>query len=359
MGKHMNLLRYYGDTDFITGLRAIAATMVVIIHTGAFTDFGQIGQAITSAGKYGVDVFFVISGFTIAKTFSEAKNYKTYLTRRIMRIVPLYWAVISIAMALWLSGYFSLPYWMQKYGSQPDLYNFVMHLSMVSYLDYRVANSILGVEWTIPIEVFWYVSLPPLIYFGKTIFRALGIILVLLILTAVLTYVSKELFGTSRPVKWGPIAYGHLFFIGVISFYLRDRFKDLSPQRPVIWIGAAVVFFAVAQVVDFGGRSVVLTLCTAVLIVCVTPSRAGWITKPLTVRPMLFLGSISYSIYLLHFLVLHILRDLSLLPTSGFKIFIIVYTVTVAFSTVSYFLIEKPTNQYGRRIVKTSNLAFL
>ncbi|MCF6315106.1 MAG: acyltransferase [Marinosulfonomonas sp.] len=353
MAKNMHLLRKYGDTDFITGLRAIAATMVVIIHTGAFVDFGIIGQAITNAGKYGVDIFFVISGYTIAKTFSEAENYRAYLTRRIMRIIPMYWFTISVAMILWASGYFSLPYWMQKYGSQPDIYNLLMHLSMISYLDYRIANSILGVEWSIPVEVFWYVFLPPLVYFGKTIFRAIGIILALLILTAILTYVSNELFGTPRPVKWGPIPYGHLFFLGVTSFYLRDRFKAASGQRPLIWIGAAVTFFWVAQVVDFGGRSTVIALSTAILIVYMTPSRAGWVTKPLTVRPMLFLGSISYSIYLLHILVLHVLRDLSLLPAPGLQTFLVVYAITVVLSTATYLLIEKPTNQYGRRMVKS------
>ena len=53
-----SFVRSYGSTDFITGLRAIAATMVVIIYTGAFLEFGTIGFNITMAGKYGVDFFF-------------------------------------------------------------------------------------------------------------------------------------------------------------------------------------------------------------------------------------------------------------------------------------------------------------
>lgn len=352
MAEQSHLLRIYGDTDFITGLRAIAATMVVMIHTGALADFGTLGQAITNVGKYGVDIFFVISGFTIAKTFKEAKDYRSYLTRRIMRIVPLYWLIIAIAMILWMSGMFSWPYWMQELGSQPDLYNLVMHLSLISYLDYRVANSLLGVEWSIPIEVFWYICLPPLIYFGKTIPRTIGVILVLLILTALLSYISKELFGTSQPIKWSPIAYGHLFFVGVISYYLRERFKSITSRRPVIWIITAVVSFTLAVVVDFGGRSEVLAISTAILIVCVTPARAGWVTTPLTARPMLFLGSISYSIYLVHVLVLHILRDVAMLPASGISRFLVVYGITVVLSTVTYLLVEMPTNRAGRRMVE-------
>ena len=194
MQQSPQILRSYGDTDFITGLRAIAATMVVMIHTNALNDFGVVGQAVTSAGKYGVDVFFVISGFTIAKTFTQARDYRSYLTRRIMRIVPLYWFVISIAMVLWLSGLFSMPYWMQTFGAQPDLYNFLIHLGMVSYLDYRIANSLLGVEWTIPIEVFWYVCLPFVIRFGETVLKTIGVILALLILTEIMSHIAREAF---------------------------------------------------------------------------------------------------------------------------------------------------------------------
>ena len=303
--------------------------MVVMIHTGMLADYGTVGQSITNAGKYGVQIFFVISGFTIAKTFSEAKNYTTYLTRRIMRIVPLYWLIITLAMVLWVSGMFSMPYWMQELGSQPDLYNYLMHLTMISYLDYRVANSILGVEWSIPIEVFWYICLPPLIYFGKTIPRAISMILALLVLTALLSLVAKKILGTSQPIKWSPIAHGHLFFMGVISYYLRDRFQSVTSCRPAV-----------------------LALSTAILIVCVTPARATWVTRPLTARPMLFLGSISYSIYLIHALVIHILGDASMLPVSGIGRFMVVYGITIVLSAGTYLLVEIPTNQAGRRMVE-------
>lgn len=352
MSDSSRLLRFYGDTDFITGLRAIAATMVVMIHTGALVDFGAVGQAITSAGKYGVDIFFVISGYTIAKTFSEATGYRTYLTRRLMRILPLYWLVILVALLLWRSGAFSLPTWMETLGSQPDVYNFFMHLSMLSYLDFRVANSLLGVEWTIPIEVFWYVTLPFLLSFMQRPSKLVGCIFIALLVTAVLSYVSKKMLGTSQPIKWSPIAHGHLFFVGAASFYLREQFRTDTSRRPVIMISVAVVLFIAAVTVQFGGRSEVMALATAVVIVFATPDRVSWFTKPLTVAPMLFLGSISFSIYLLHNLVLHLMTDFDLLPTSGLGKFLVVYAVTCVLSTLTYLVIEKPTNQAGRRLVQ-------
>ncbi len=46
-----------------------------------------------------------------------------------------------------------------------------MHFAFVSFLDYRIANSLIGVEWTIPVEVFWYIFLPFLLPFAQGIWR--------------------------------------------------------------------------------------------------------------------------------------------------------------------------------------------
>ena len=159
------------------------------------------------------------------------------------------------------------------------------------------------------------------------------------------------MFDTSQPIKWSPIAYGHLFFIGVATFYLRERYKSVTSKNTIVWIIVAVASSVVALAIEFSGRSEILALSTAVLIVYVTPKRAKWVTRPLTTRPMLFLGSISYSIYLIHLLVFHIFRDIAILPVSSIGKFLVIYGITVALSTATYMIIEKPTNQAGRRMV--------
>ncbi|GHF42988.1 acyltransferase [Seohaeicola zhoushanensis] len=345
-------MRHYGDTDFITGLRAIAATMVVIIHTGAFVDFGPVGRSITDAGKYGVDIFFVISGFTIAKTYAEARDYRSYLTRRIMRIVPLYWMMISVAIALWATGAFPPTPWMEELGAQPDLYNYLMHLSLLSYFDYRVANSLLGVEWTIPVEVFWYACLPLLLPLVRSLRGTVAIGLVMLVLTASPAWVAKKTLGSSLAVKWSPIAHGHLFLVGALTYHLRERQRSAPSVRAALWAGGALALGALALCIPFDGRSALLALCTAVLIVFVTPARAGYVAHILTPRPMLFLGSISYSIYLVHYLVVHVLGSFAWMPPSGLARFAIVYAITVVISTLTYMLVEKPTNRAGRRMAE-------
>ena len=350
--------RAYGDTDFITGLRALAATMVVIIHSGAFSGWGSVGNAMTGAGKYGVDIFFVISGFTIAKTFTEASSYRTYLTRRIMRILPLYYVLITFAILVVAAGLISPSYWMLRFGAEPDLYNWIMHLSMLSYLDYRVANSVLGVEWSIPIEVFWYIALPSMLFLSKSLKGAVAAMFALAFLTAAFSYASNQYLGTSLPIKWTPISQGHLFFLGAWAFFFRSRNVGEQQKHAKIWIMVAAGAMLVPMIVEFGGRGEVFALSTAIFIAFLRPDQFRVLCRILTVRPMLFLGSISYSIYLIHPLVIQALEDFGVINETGsFARFSLVYGITVALSSCTYILIEKPTNKLGRKMVERKKLA--
>ncbi len=159
------ILRHYGDTDFITGMRAVAALMVVAVHTRAFDSFGRLGEIASDNGKYGVQIFFVISGYTIAATFLKSSGFIPYFTRRIMRIAPLYYLAVLVFFSLIASGAMSTPYFMQIYDGDADLYNLIAHLTFFSGWDARVANSLIGVEWTIPVEVFWYAILPVILIY--------------------------------------------------------------------------------------------------------------------------------------------------------------------------------------------------
>ena len=346
-----SFVRSYGSTDFITGLRAIAATMVVMIHTGALLEFGTIGFNITMAGKYGVDIFFVISGFSIAKTFMEAKNYHVYIIKRLWRIIPLYFFVITIVTLLLNYEVIAPNPYAEKYGVTPDLYNYIFHLTMITYFDYRIATSILGVEWTIPIEVFWYAMLPYFIFYTKTFPRVLMMVLLCLFLTFLASYFSKQIFGTIQPIKWSPIAYGHLFFLGAASYFARNNFHESSGIKPTLWIYFATVIFMLSLMFDFGDlRREVLALSSAIFIVFMQDNRAVFINKILSAKPLIFLGSISYSIYLIHMPIISIINKYIVIFDSTALQFITVYCLTIIFSMISYLFIEKPTNKIGKKL---------
>ncbi|MCR9114879.1 MAG: acyltransferase, partial [Rhodobacteraceae bacterium] len=226
------LLRNYGETDFITGLRFIAAAMVIAIHTQAFRDFGALGNVITDNGKYGVHIFFVISGFTIARTYRSSGGYGRFVGRRMMRIAPLYYLLILIAFLLMQNGTLPRGGWMDYYGVEPDSYNLLMHLTFLSGFDARIANSLLGVEWSIPVEVFWYLVLPLVLPVTMQAKRRLAIFLGLLVLAG-LTRVADHLWLPDHAAHFMPFSYGALFYLGALAETWRNQARDLAPRQRV------------------------------------------------------------------------------------------------------------------------------
>lgn len=344
-------IRTYGDTDFITGLRAIAALLVVVVHTGAFNGFGVIGENITDAGKYGVQVFFVISGFTIAVTYASAHSYRQYLLRRMFRVAPLYYLLVVAAFGLISSGVLAPTYWMERFDSSADLYNLVMHLTFLSGWDARVANTLPGTEWTIPVEVFWYLILPALLPFAtKKRSFWLGLIL-LLIISGAARVLAKQVLP-SGTAHFLPLSYGAYFFLGAALNPLRAFVQQESDahKRRVVWIGTAL--FIAALVAKNGGSAALIALGSAMIIVGYDMQLDRM--RLLTSRILLFLGSISYSIYLWHMAVILLLEQhlTGFVGWGGVMKFALVTVLTVAGAALTYALVEKPSNDLGKRMAK-------
>ena len=155
----------YGDTNFITGMRAVAAFAVLLIHSGGagLYAFGPTASEFVGFGRTGVYAFFVISGYSISASYQSSGDYFQYLNRRMWRIAPIYYFWLAVAIFSEfspISGNFgggtSMP-------SSIDARNIWMHLSFMSFMDYKITNSILGVEWSISIEVFCKRSINPVL----------------------------------------------------------------------------------------------------------------------------------------------------------------------------------------------------
>jgi peptidoglycan/LPS O-acetylase OafA/YrhL len=151
--------RGYGETNFVTGMRGLAVLGVILIHSGGggLRGLGAASNHLVDFGATGVVAFFVISGFSVAASWEKNPRFIPYLIQRFFRIAPLYY------ICLWatIAGGLTATYW-QEYFSLPsiDFRNIFLHLSFLSWTDYRITNSILGVEWTLSIEFFWYLLIP-------------------------------------------------------------------------------------------------------------------------------------------------------------------------------------------------------
>ena len=337
------MLRRYPGSDFVTGLRAYAALMVLIIHTGALREFGKLGANVTDAGKYGVAMFFVISGFSVTASYFKSKNYAGYLVQRIARIWPMY------AIALAAGGLFSV---------HLDLYNIFMHLSFLSFLDYRIANNILGVEWSIPIEVSWYLLLP-LVLLRWYNYRDLVIgCVALLICGAALRLLLHFTIGKGGGLAahYMPVRHGAFFLLGVIAYKLRKEGGLLDDRISALIATGALLLIPLVMASGLRLSGEAIALAAAALIAFYRDSAVLPRTA-LSNKVVLFLGTISYSFYLLHVLVLGLATTsmAAFVPKSGLTTFVSVALMTAALSTATYLLIERPINWFGRLLASRLN----
>ena len=153
------------NTLFLTGLRGYSALAVFLIHSGGggLRSFGGRANKFVDVGKYGVICFFVLSALTLAMSIGRAKefSYSHYLLRRFARIFPMY--CIVIVTFWWLGGH---SYYQKMFGvSARETYDLFTHLTFLNLWDVRYRASIIGVEWTVPIEMWTYLIIPPLFFF--------------------------------------------------------------------------------------------------------------------------------------------------------------------------------------------------
>lgn len=333
----MHITKNYGDTDFVTGLRAIAATMVVMVHTGALADFGTLGVRISGAGAAGVQAFFVISGFSIATVLAARPVFWDFFVRRLVRIVPLYYAALLLAFILTL---ISLPMsgWRETLGAPNPFLGLILDFMFLGWLSPQTANDFIGVEWSIPIEVFWYIILAGLLPLLRRR-RDWGYAFIgLLLLAGVSRAFSEIIFGRSLWAAWAPTTYGAWFVLGAMTCRLRPLMRTASKLLRTNILLLAALSFVMGLMTDIGLTSAFIGFSTFLVIVGHPGSLAC--RDPLSSRPMRFLGTISYGIYLWHMFVISLVGQLNI--TSQLFFFICVYALTICVSIMAYLIVERP-----------------
>jgi peptidoglycan/LPS O-acetylase OafA/YrhL len=365
-------------------LRAIAALAVVTTHvgvaTGLYDGHSVVGQYVARL-EVGYPIFFLISGFLLYRPFVRARllgerlpEVRAYAWRRFLRIAPAYWVALTLV-ALWMS----LPGVFSERGLR-DYF-------LLQNYDESTFGTGLVQAWTLCIEFAFYVFLP----FYALLMRALpargreGRLkwevagLVVLFVTAVVWKLA--VLSTGDPKKVAPNAelialpaYLDQFALGmgfaVLSVWLQwrerlprwlaplDRFPSLA------WGFALVAFWVVCSQIGFTGRFFEPhsntqymerhLLFAAVAVGLIAPAvigdqSRGIVRRILANRVLLYLGLISYGIYLYGASVSNQLLDWnfhSIVPdTNGLGILAFWLLPTVAgavlLATLSYFLLER------------------
>lgn len=332
----------YGETNFITSIRGIAILMVFIIHSLSGTQgFSDYFNSLINSGSLGVQIFFVISGFTIFYQFFTANyTYKNFLKVRLLRICIPYYPILVVMFIAYNFNVIPQSYWSIKTNTSIDLINLFMHFIFIgSFINEGFSNSILGVEWTLNVEVFYYIIIGFLIvsirkkHYPLMIIGACGVSLLTIIL-------YKFDFISSLYFHWQPLTYAFLFMFGGVTYYFRYKFKfDEKTKKNLSNISfvSFVIAIFMTPFVGMGYVSGVIVGLFTMLLIIFSDNTAMLTKVMLNNKFFLFIGRISFSFYLIHYPVIGFVRLFNL---NYFFNFILSFVLTCVVAYVYCFIFE-------------------
>lgn len=334
----------FQHTKFITGMRGYAALAVFFCHFGAFKDIFPLFSGVVEYGKYGVLAFFVISAFTLSMAIDNSNlfDYKKYMIRRICRIVPLYYTVV-------VSAYFlgGIPYYLNLFDVSPDLFNVMMHLTFLNLFDVRYQNSLIGGEWPVPVEFTYYLLLPVLFRFAT---KGRAALITLFVAGLLVTMVHPNIYHLlglplrGLEYRWSCEEYAITYALGIITYVLSKKMRKddgkNSYQLLFLFILLAGAIYTNQSITPLSGG-----LWVSLLILALYKRDA--LGKFLFENSIIqYIGTISFSIYMIHPLILnHLSLDAFAAPVR----FILYLFLVILISHTTYYLIEKPAINWGQK----------
>lgn len=268
----------------LDALRGLAATGVMLFHyitifPGTFPEAPAMDQAVRTIfafGSHGVLLFFAISGFVITLTLESTRNALDFVVKRVARLYPVYWAALLITVAF------------VKYGGVRELEislgATLANFTMVHGLFYL--PSVDGVYWTLLIELCFYACM--LILWASGALRQPE--------RVVLGWLGVKILCWLVPmIPWRlqvllVVQYIPFFLIGILCHRIWIGQRMWRSQLPYL-VGTLMT------VAMIDGLELALAGVTVTCILGATiTGRAAF----LKCRPLLWLGSISYALYLIH-----------------------------------------------------------
>ena len=305
----------------LDGLRGFAVIMVLLTHLTPYARQGnralEWGYKVIQSGIYGVDLFFVLSGFLITaillKTRDSPTRWRDFYVRRALRIFPLYYFVLFLIFGV---GHFfhsdSVSY--ENLASH-QAWHWLYATNLFTALEgtYKVNNSgffNLTHFWSLCVEEHFYLIWPFLVFWlgarGRRLLLwcCVGAILLSngLRVLALALEANRYWWGVT-PLRLDGLAVGCL-----LALCWSDSERRALLQRLAPWaVGAGLVFYLMVMalfkgfwgiVVDSIGYTVVALFFGALLTLCLTPETLG---ERVFSWPILrFFGKYSYAIYIFH-----------------------------------------------------------
>jgi exopolysaccharide production protein ExoZ len=332
-------------------LRGITAFGIMIYHYTGGICSRSADTIMGRLGVYGVAIFYILSGLTLFHVYNENmkptwSETKSFFKKRIFRIFPLLWVVTIVAVLV-----------SQK---TPNFFDLFLNLSgLFGFVAWDVTFS--GGVWSIGNELVFYVFFPIFIYLShksQVWFWVLGVIIFLIFIYFAfikIHYGMPMLEETSD--YFNPLNNLFLFFGGfIIGKYLKRHEISSIILHVIIIVGLGLfVFYPVfGKKIDLliGVNRLVFTLSSCMI--CIYFYKLSYQVPTFIHKPLLWLGEVSYSLYLIHPIVIRINRKFLEhyfidLPSIKITSMFVCIIITLVLSYFSYNYLEKFFMKLGRK----------
>lgn len=351
-------------------LRGVAALFVVLYHVKHYVKDvcanSNLGDILFGWGFFGVDIFFMISGFVIAISTQHEKSKVSFIVKRFFRIYPLYFFSLVLSVIVLLVR-----------GNSPvaDIFKAMLKSMFFLHLDYTGNAPFFGYSvnypgWTLTYEMMFYgvffVALCISNEYRSFICAALLAVLCLMINLAFnnlefSVYSSIDYTGGFAPVfKVLSSPMMMEFIAGIILFYIYlflKKYKFLLRGRFVFLINSVFFLFSIMLIVfkspRYHGLFNIGIGCFFLLLSCVVHELSGRSTKN---SLLLFFGNISYSLYITHAFSISVFESsLYLNELHGVLKLVAVMILAIAFAFFVHKSIEMPMVAFGKNLLKKRN----
>jgi peptidoglycan/LPS O-acetylase OafA/YrhL len=365
------------------GLRAIAALMVIVYHAVFFAAwFRTPGGTLFSNLNSGVWIFFVTSGFLLYRPFAAAHlndgphvDVRGYAMRRFARIYPAYWAVLA---------FFTF---VVSRASYDGGVSGVLSVTLTKTYVHEKNPYLIGLPpaWSLVVEVTFYAFLPvyaaaigalarksralSVEFTGLAVLGAMGIGAIVAVATG---YDGPWM--TVLPQHIAAFALGMMLAVVSVQRWsdrIATNLERIGRPAWIWWTLALVAFVAIplvfrvepfeemstAQVIGVNALDTLLGFFVVVPAV-LGPQRHGAIRRLLRTRPLVFLGLISYGLYLWHWFLLGIVLGdwlgWPLQKGNWLTLLVVALPVVIAAATASWYFLERPILRWARAASRTA-----
>ena len=334
-----------GYAPALDGLRAIAVMLVLLTHANF-----QLG----ANGILGVDIFFALSGFLITTLLMEEYrkygkiHFGAFYIRRTFRLFPaLYLLLIFVLCYLFIYPVDAE----KKYSILTEIWSSALYVNNISWTwGWGKDGFLLGHTWSLANEEQYYLVWPfvlLLIFYSKK-----NRIVLYLLATIVMLVLLWRL--TSNVNQVFSYLWADSIFIGSFFAFFRYEFYGVRVNQWILLFFLGLILFVgifpvkwYMNIYQTGGRSFI-GIITGILIVGILQIKNGFLVKFLSNQIIVFIGKISYSLYVWHVPIFRLFKWHSTWPPH--ISFILKFVITFLMASVSYYLLEKKLTKVGRRL---------